>query len=160
MVRYEVGSRVLGWDGKWFFVVSHFREVGGGGRLFASALSKYVFKNGSKTVPPEVVLRESKLLPDRPEGWRAEWEVEDGGSEEGSSTTTPMEEVKGDVMAEDAEREVKGEDGYWTWERVEEERKRGMELAKYMLKLDGLDAEYRNGVEEGLEKVGPFYPGY
>jgi len=69
--NYEVWTRVLGWDGKWFWVVSHFvspkaTTSDGKRKVFASALSKYVFKVGRKTIAPEVVLEEGGVLPARP----------------------------------------------------------------------------------------------
>ncbi|KAF3172766.1 hypothetical protein TWF106_002230 [Orbilia oligospora] len=71
--KYEVWSRVLGWDNKWFFVVSHFVSAkgdpkhGGKRKIYASSLSKYVFKVERKTIPPNEVLEESGLLPKKPE---------------------------------------------------------------------------------------------
>ncbi|KAK6525480.1 hypothetical protein TWF694_005614 [Orbilia ellipsospora] len=71
--KYEVWSRVLGWDDKWFWVVSHFVSAtgdpkhGGKRKIYASSLSKYVFKVERKTIPPIDVLEESGLLPRRPQ---------------------------------------------------------------------------------------------
>ncbi|KAJ6256537.1 hypothetical protein Dda_8399 [Drechslerella dactyloides] len=69
--RYEVWSRVLAWDDKWFWIVSHFvaaeKDRAGKRRIYASSLSKYVFKVERKTIPPVEVLEESGLLPKRPE---------------------------------------------------------------------------------------------
>ncbi|KAF3917176.1 hypothetical protein ABW20_dc0103229 [Dactylellina cionopaga] len=70
--KYEVWSRVLSWDEKWFWVVSHFVSAkgdpkhGGKRKIYASSLSKYVFKVERKTIPPIEVLEESGLLPKRP----------------------------------------------------------------------------------------------
>lgn len=88
---YEVWSRVFSWDNKWIYLVSHFVERGTfeprsrllqGGRLrnlpgkpegeldqvqrklFASAVSRYVFKQGRKTYPPEKMFLQCGLLPD------------------------------------------------------------------------------------------------
>ena len=172
--KYMISCRVMGWDHKWVFVVSHFvsAEKGKDGKrvLYASALSKYVFKNQRKTIPPAVVLRESGLLPEDPDAG------ESGGS---SGNETPsiglvegrmgedkieavVDRIRGrDLVKEDAEREAKEEalrdEKYWTWERIEAERKRGLALATHMMGLDGLAEEYREGDEEGLETVGPFF---
>ena len=171
LAAYVVSSRVLGWDRKWLFVVSHFVSAGAGERVvYASCLSKYVFKSGRRTVPPEVVLAESGLLPPRP----------DAASGCGSGADTPLvglregrmgeqrvedavERIRRavgakDLVAEDVERVP--EEGYWTWERIEAERKRGLELADHMMELDGLADEYREGDEEGLEKIGGFFNGW
>lgn len=72
----------LGWDQKWLFVVTHFasrdrrtglrscKDNGAEGEkkdelqpvVFASSLSKYVFKKGRLTLPPERILKASGLL--------------------------------------------------------------------------------------------------
>ncbi|RDW67216.1 acyl-CoA thioesterase [Aspergillus mulundensis] len=82
--RFEIWSRVLGWDGKWVFVASYFVKAGirvsgrgsDGGLdwskdILATSLSRYVFKDGRVTVRPVDVLRFNGLL----EG------VADGGAE-------------------------------------------------------------------------------
>ncbi|KAI5800389.1 hypothetical protein DFH27DRAFT_482585 [Peziza echinospora] len=175
--KYEMRSRVLSWDGKWLFVVSHFVKCGGTGRkdedmskrIYASCLSKYVCKMGRKTVPPEEVLTESGLLPPRPEG-------------DGSGISTPQLHVPGGVAATSTPELVsisggalsaataagrryddvldrvleksllvnngggkeEGTTGGWTWQRIEKERRRGMEIARAMLNLDRLDGEVRD----------------
>ncbi|KAH9232927.1 hypothetical protein K456DRAFT_1838181, partial [Colletotrichum gloeosporioides 23] len=87
---YELWTRVLAWDEKWIYLVSHFVKAGkfvpseyamkpsstakkGRSRgntesdpskaVFASSIARYVFKNGRKTVPPEKALLECGLLP-------------------------------------------------------------------------------------------------
>lgn len=180
--KYVLSSRVVAWDQKWVFVVSHFvsdtKGKDGNRTLFASCLSKYVFKSGRRTVAPEIVFAESGLLPERPAG------VEPLASGGASGVETPMvglregkmgeetveiavERIRravhmGDeAVARDAEKVGGGEAvGYWTWERVEAERKRGMELASHMMGLDGLAEEFREGDEEGFEKIGEFFGGW
>jgi hypothetical protein len=96
--RYEIWTRVLTWDRKWIYIVSHFVEADtfqpesyilqpwkkGKKRrvedlsdedrqklkkkIFASSIAKYVVKKGRLTIPPEMVLERSKMLPPRPEG--------------------------------------------------------------------------------------------
>jgi hypothetical protein len=54
--RYEVRSRVIGWDQKWLLILSTFIRPGAKGKpetILASALSKYVVKKARYTVPPE-----------------------------------------------------------------------------------------------------------
>ncbi|KAF8426541.1 hypothetical protein EV426DRAFT_530250 [Tirmania nivea] len=185
--KYEMRSRVLSWDGKWIWVVSHFVKCGSNGkdhdmskRIYASCLSKYVCKEGRKTVPPEQVLTESGLLPPRPEGIPAPdygntantpsegvsgtcspypAAVAAGGAGGPTSSTPDLVHISGSTLsvassrydnildkmlekslAANAEEEV----GLWTWQRIERERKRGMEVAKGMLLLDKLDAEMRD----------------
>ncbi|PWY86604.1 hypothetical protein BO94DRAFT_575650 [Aspergillus sclerotioniger CBS 115572] len=120
--KYEIHSRVLGWDGKWLVFVSHFvrpaargvkGKVSGEGkgevdekRILASAVTRYVFKKGRVSVSPETVLTAAGLLPEKG--------------------------VEG-----------KEQEGGWSWERVEEERLRGLEIAKSFLALDELHQTFR-----------------
>ncbi|KAB8264967.1 hypothetical protein BDV32DRAFT_145002 [Aspergillus pseudonomiae] len=124
---YEVWSRVLSWDEKWIYIVSHFVKRGAfphrrfllqpntpGDRtrpkpgtdtspekqVFASAVSRYVFKQGRKTFPPEQMLVECGLLPSK------------------------------DSMSE-------GE-GVATWSGIEERRKRDLEAAQLKIGWDAV----------------------
>jgi hypothetical protein len=93
---YEIWTRILSWDKKWLYLVSHFVEKGryepssyylqpdkAGSHsmgeatqsssqttkderlkhVFASAISRYVFKRGRITVPPSKMLEDCGLLP-------------------------------------------------------------------------------------------------
>lgn len=85
---YEIWTRVLSWDEKWIYLVSHFVEKGrvrpegymfqggsgkgkkgkGNGKMeekyvLASSIARYVFKNGRKTIPPSKPLVDCNLLP-------------------------------------------------------------------------------------------------
>lgn len=94
--QFEIYTRILSWDRKWIYCVSHIVKKGAikpnsyalqpwrrGKRLpnevkegeedlskhiFASSLARYVFKKGRRTINPEVVLERSRLLPPRPTG--------------------------------------------------------------------------------------------
>lgn len=69
--RYEIRTRVLGWDRKWIYLGSWFIRPGKNGQkevVLASALAKYVVKKGRLTIPPERCLSSAKWLPPRPEG--------------------------------------------------------------------------------------------
>jgi hypothetical protein len=99
--QYEMWTRVLTWDHKWLYVVTHFvrkdaaeptgmslypsQHTASGSRrsslvdeqltkdgkkkpvVYASALSKCVFKKGRVTIAPEVMLEASGLLPPKSE---------------------------------------------------------------------------------------------
>lgn len=161
--KYEVVNRVLGWDKKWVWVVSHFVQLGGkleaskGGekpqrKIFASALSKYVFKMGRITVKPEELLNECKLLPPRPAAAASTGTQTDVVLREGKMSEEELLE-----LLDAAPALLERADEYWTWERVEAERVRGCQIAQCMLGLDQLEGEIRGGEEEGLAKVGNFY---
>lgn len=91
---YEVWSRVMSWDEKWLYIVSHFVErnafnhekyllqgktnTAGQGKkgkptVYASAVSRYVFKQKQKkTLSPEIMLAGCGLLPlEKGEKWEA-----------------------------------------------------------------------------------------
>ncbi|KAI5841557.1 hypothetical protein DFP73DRAFT_528616 [Morchella snyderi] len=174
--RYEIVSRILAWDGKWVWVVSHFvcirPEKDGGRKIFASALSKYVFKMGRVTVKPEEIFAECQLLPPRPAAPAeptdpatttssavvANGNCNGNGNGELKRLAHPKseEEVLAQLDAATA-TSATHPDAYWTWERVEAERARGCEIAHAMLGLDLLEGELRSGDEEGLTRVGRFY---
>ena len=92
--KYDIYTRVLSWDEKWLYVVTHFVKKGAAvpsnvtlyprqNRSFnfskkgshydqepkkavvASALSKLVFKKGRITIAPEIMLEASGLLPEK-----------------------------------------------------------------------------------------------
>ncbi|KAM0801111.1 hypothetical protein BDR22DRAFT_888782 [Usnea florida] len=66
--RYEMWSRVLAWDAKWLYTITHFvrRDTTHSDApriVCATAVSKCVFKSGRRTIPPEVLLHTSGLIP-------------------------------------------------------------------------------------------------
>lgn len=93
---FEIYTRVLSWDRKWLYLVSHVvkkgaikpdsyvlqpwkrskRALGEGKReeedltkhVFATSVARYVFKKGRLTISPEIVLERSRLMPQRPDG--------------------------------------------------------------------------------------------
>ena len=196
--KVECWTRVLGWDGKWLYVVGHFVRCGsvrvggqvlggrkqgewwGAGRkgvekgkgegegeterppvVYASAIAKYVCKKGRVTVPPERVLRASKLLPERPEGevGNEDEEVEkvermngdgdgNGVAVDGVAAMPAAEAVLDSMRPETAEDMIgasvlsaDNNDDVWDWARVEKERLRGMRVAQVYSNLNGLSAE-------------------
>lgn len=144
-------------------------------RIYASCLSKYVCKEGRKTVPPEQVLMESGLLPPRPEGVpppeygntaNTPSEGVSGASSPypgggyggggGIAASTPdlvhvagassrYDEVLDKVLEKSLAANCGGDEGGagWTWQRIERERRRGMDVARGMLAMDRLDGEVR-----------------
>lgn len=55
--RYSVKSRVIGWDSKWIFVLSKFVSGKDGQVLHATSVTKYVLKDGRKTIRPVEALK-------------------------------------------------------------------------------------------------------
>ena len=88
---FEIWTRVLSWDEKWLYLVSHVVKAGSVGGassyrlqpwkkgdqsqsvsegekpthspIFASSIAKYVFKRGRRTIAPATVLEQAGLLP-------------------------------------------------------------------------------------------------
>ncbi|GMF75119.1 unnamed protein product [Aspergillus oryzae] len=157
---YEIETKVIAWDQKWMYVLSFFlrpAKAGGKRTLFATAVSKYVVKKGRLTVPPERVLRASGFLPERPEG---DVLVVPDSSVEGSGVGTPAGEgitatagvdgalvrevlkvSESDILETKLEEEKKANAeswsaGDWTWEMIEEERRRGLEVVEGYINMD------------------------
>ncbi|KAL5342291.1 hypothetical protein BJX70DRAFT_394885 [Aspergillus crustosus] len=162
-VEYEVESRVLAWDQKWMYILSIFFKPAGkkGGKrvLYATAMSKYVVKKGRLTIAPERVLRKSGFIPERPEGSGfpsagVDESADVSGTDTPAGITAAASEIDGSVVREvlnlkegdipgEAELEVEkkvNEESWdaeeWGWERIEEERLRGMKVLEGFIDLD------------------------
>lgn len=66
--RYQMWSQLLTWDNKWFWVVTWFvtptnAKEGPKYKVFATAVSKCVFKEARRTIAPATMLGLSNLLP-------------------------------------------------------------------------------------------------
>ncbi|GAM40092.1 hypothetical protein TCE0_034f12168 [Talaromyces pinophilus] len=199
---YEIWTRVLSWDEKWIYTVTHFVRKdtvrprsftllpqGYSSRqgklndlarkedaIFASALSKCVWKKGRRTVSPEIMLQVSGLLPPRPgqEDFVACLRDEPLGK---LTVTKQFEEyydlpfklvakmedtwdalkAQFSIETEDVAEEGRIRSGKqphpirntqqqpreeWTWEKVEQERRRGMEIARNLAEMDRLHGEF------------------
>ncbi|KAI9790117.1 MAG: hypothetical protein M1833_002106 [Piccolia ochrophora] len=127
--------------------------------LFASAISRYVFKRGRLTVPPETVLERCELLPPRPSPSPA---TEAQQPRAPSDTETPHDPLvvpeahDGHAVRKEEEEEEDAEDADWTWDRVEAERRRGMALAGHLAGMEALHGELeREG--EAEEALGRYW---
>ena len=116
--------------------------------IFASAIAKYVFKKGRLTIPPERVLRASQLLPPKPADHETPPMTMTPSPETNSIDATAASVVAvltpdnaGDLMAASLTAGF-GESDEWTWERVENERKRGMRIAELYQGLEALSEEF------------------
>ncbi|KAI0528309.1 capsule polysaccharide biosynthesis protein [Xylaria bambusicola] len=146
--RYEMWSRILSWDRKWLYIVTHYVDKGAvksgakpedwEKKIHASAVSKYVFKIGRLTVHPAVLIEASGLLPERPGGWV---KVENGLGEEPNGAA-----ANGHAAPESA---------VWDWKRTEKERLKGLEYAEHLASLDGLLDQFEPGEDGPLGVFGP-----
>lgn len=159
--KYELWTRVLSWDRKWLYLITHFVEAGAvkpkswdaqsfgitrdkdgnpeewQKKIHATAVSKYVWKMGRLTVHPAIVIQASGLLPARPDGWV---------STESSGMVTPSEPVTGNTNDEAMEHDAATG---WDWRKTETERLNGYEFAQHFAALDGL-ADQFDGGEHGV----------
>ncbi|KAI3326846.1 capsule polysaccharide biosynthesis protein [Xylariaceae sp. AK1471] len=155
--RYEMWSRVLSWDRKWMYIVTHFVEKGAvkpgakpeewEKKIHASAVSKYVFKVGRLTVHPAILLEASGMLPERPGGWV--------GNENGTPEVTNGHASNGHALNGHAVEPDSAEPAAWDWKRTEEERRKGFEYAKHLASLDGLLSQFDSGEDGALATFGP-----
>lgn len=185
-------TRVLSWDRKWVYIVTHFvrkdavkpkqfsiyprqKNKDPGTRsvdkaeeaIIASALSKVVFKKGRMTIPPEVMLQASCLLPPRPANlaplqtdFHAAsarknvsqeifdipfrfFENLDLVWEAARNALIPEPEVERHQTRDDSPDGTMAEHtNSWTVESVEKERLRGLEVANKLAGLEGLSHEF------------------
>ncbi|KAI1085195.1 capsule polysaccharide biosynthesis protein [Whalleya microplaca] len=162
---YEMWSRVLSWDRKWMYIVTHFVQKGavkprswdatnyGATRktegkpeewekkIFATAISKYVFKIGRLTVHPAVLIDASGLLPERPGGWVT---VENGAAQ-------PSHAVNGGAVSDE---QADAEPSEWDWKRTEAQRQKGQEFIVHFAALDGLQGQFDGGEDGALGRFG------
>ncbi|KAJ5306885.1 hypothetical protein N7508_005900 [Penicillium antarcticum] len=156
--QYEVWSRILTWDKKWLYIVTHFVQKGSvkhacfvtnmlpGGHIcgkcggangasavrpvvFATSVSKYVFKKGRFTVAPERLLRASGLF---------------GDSDK--------------LGGEDSAKSSGAKDGTAIGEVVENERAKGFKYAEAWDELESLHAEFagENEIASCIPAIGHF----
>ena len=111
--KYRVVSRVLTWDEKWIWILSHFVDDSSGktgeSTPFACCLGKVVWKEMGKTIPPTEAFRRAGLL-----------------SMLSQSDTDSVLKAGTDLFKECFDHEI------------EDQRLQGMEYAKYMLAMEPL----------------------
>ena len=167
---YEIWTRVLAWDRKWLYLVSHivkggvvapkgyslqpWKKIPKSRRpeklegaaphpaILATSIAKYVFKEGRLTIPPEIVLQVSDLLPPKPsDGEQGAHARPLGHSTIASneSLTPDLQVEKGILSEQSVDISLRPDETLvWDWKRVEDERQHGMQLAEFMAGLDGL----------------------
>ena len=167
--KFEVQTRVLCWDRKWLYFVSHFvdrskatvkttSKTGDGleqkkthPAIFASSLSKYVFKQGRRTISPETVLRASNLLPERSGGDERNLSemlpasldgIPLGKVESASGAASEHVNKESDAFEAGDPLNPAPSERPWDWQRIEEERLRGMKIAVMMEGLEKLHDEF------------------
>ncbi|KAH7304791.1 capsule polysaccharide biosynthesis protein [Stachybotrys elegans] len=158
--QYEMWTRILTWDRKWLYIMTHFVQKGAikpsswdapenfgptrtksgkpegwEKKVFATAVSLYIFKIGRLTVPPATMLQGSGLLPERPGGWLKDADI-DQDAPEVNGSAEPVSEA-------DFEK------GSWQW--VEARRKKGLEYARHLNNMNvDLHGEFDCGDDGAL----------
>lgn len=166
---YEMWSRVLSWDRKWLYIVTHFvvkgkvKPASFDGRaksgsksaksewtaedeaklqkyVIATAISRYVFKMGRFTVHPAILIEASGMLPERP----------------GTMGWRGGPDAVGDLsQAVDAEAAGVESEETWTWKDVERGRRSGMVIADRFAGLDDAGLLFDGGKNGALGIFGP-----
>ncbi|KAF1829420.1 hypothetical protein BDW02DRAFT_165834 [Decorospora gaudefroyi] len=159
--KYEMWTRLLTWDRKWFYLVTHLVKPGVGkpagwtlqpwrkskqpdkdedvdpeklmGAVYATAIAKYVIKRGRITISPEQALQDADMVPVKPEGWVYAGE-----------TVSENDHVNGDILP----KPVKA--GDWNWDTIEAERLRGLKVAQKFAEMDGMHAFFDGGKNGAL----------
>lgn len=119
--------------------------------IFATLIAKYVFKHGRRTIPPERVLQASNLLPPKPPSTTTSPNTGDKPETTTATTTDPTT-----LRTPDESVTVTDDDNSsneWTWEKVEQERIRGLRLAEHFANLDTLNGEFPG---DGADVLGVF----
>ncbi|KAK3368360.1 hypothetical protein B0H63DRAFT_534537 [Podospora didyma] len=165
-VNVEIWTRILSWDAKWIYVISHFVEAGAvkpvlytaqpgkkattgpkkesgtgkgkhpAGIIYATCIQKVVLKEGRRTVPPVQLMQECGLLPAGDVGYA-------GGGVLGREA-----DVKSRGSGKASGSGHDGDDARYL-ERVEERRAKGWVLASHVAALDDAASWFNeDGVEE------------
>lgn len=192
---FEIYTRVLTWDRKWLYTVSHIIKKGAikpdsyvlqpwknkksmakakkqeedlTKHIFATSVARYVFKKARLTINPEIILERSRLLPPRPEGvgYPPRTETSTLNTPAVFTPATPQgngaistdagelsDKLANVTKAPSGEAQVEDED--WTWEDMENERLRGLEMAKHFDGLETAHGSLRGG--DVLGKFGDYF---
>jgi hypothetical protein len=157
--KYEMWTRILSWDRKWFYLVTHLVKPGVGkptswtlqpwrkakrtsdtkdvdkekllGAVYATAIAKYVIKRGRITVPPEQALLDAEMVPVKPEGWMYKGDATESNGDADGVLPQPVESEE------------------WNWDVIEAERLRGLVVAQKFAEMDGMH-EYFDGGKNGV----------
>jgi hypothetical protein len=147
------------------------------GKVLATSLAAFVVKKGRLTIPPEFVLQRCGILPERPTDAPGP-EYCDTGLDQSETDRSPLtnaiHECNGtggfstELVTEASATAIFEESMFpelgpestadeWTWERVENERLRGLKFAKAMNSLNTLRDEFDAGDGSVLGVFGDEY---
>lgn len=176
---YDMWTRILSWDGKWFYLVTHFIKRSAGikpqkhllyprqngtrqscqspgstagpddSAVCASALSKVVFKDGRKTIPPQTMLELAGLLPAMDHLNSTSRNPVEAAPQITNLSNPGVAAIKAEASDSDSGYDSPGRvtndcTHPSTWEVIEAERKRGMRMAKTLAKQSELGEELKS----------------
>jgi acyl-CoA thioesterase FadM len=168
--KFEMWTRLLCWDRKWFYLITHMVKPGVGKPtswtlqpwkktkkpakdvseeellkgVYATAIAKYVIKKGRLTIAPEQVLLDADMVPVKPEGWVYQGEtVVANGDANGHANGNANGHANGVLP-----KPVEGKE--WNWDIIEAERLRGLALAQKFADMDGMHGFFNGGKDGAL----------
>ena len=198
---FEIWTRVLAWDKKWLYLISHIVEKGAvqpkgfslqpwrksknaeqkrrpgaalrvgqdanttersskspAPKIFASSIAKYVYKKGRLTIPPARVLEGSGFLPPKPSNVNTPLESSTPSDLPDSTSHEPVLAAAIHDLSSTPTNDVinaslkphNSDNDNWDWQRVEDERVRGMKIAEMFNGLDALNEEFRGADDMAL----------
>jgi hypothetical protein len=143
-------------------------------KIHATSIATYVIKKGRLTIPPEVVLQRSSLLPEKPSHAPSAFYTPSRSpttpDDRTSATESPIDPMMdshaetvtagsiGDVLVESLFPDTSLDGDAWTWENVERERQRGLKYAKMFDGLNALRDEFDGGGKGALGIYGDLLP--
>ncbi|TEY81055.1 hypothetical protein BOTCAL_0035g00500 [Botryotinia calthae] len=171
---YEMWSRLLCWDKKWIYIVTHFVKKGkvkpkgyvlGDGSWFGGRNARFVAQEGEAekieekyilaTGISKYVIKLSRMTI-HPEVLLASSGLlpeKPGGwatiSDSGESTALLVGEA---TKAKDKQNEIAEGPGAWTWEKTVAENEKGLKYVEHFAALDGLTAEFSGSKAPALGK--------
>ena len=169
---YDMWSKILTWDEKWFYIITHFVKKGSNVQpgkvtlhtyqqqsdrsgsassqpsnkeskanekspVVATAVSKVVFKDGRKTLAPSYILELSNMLPP-------------GNAEKTSANLPEINREHEEAPGPDADA-----GNTWSWEKMETERLRGLDVVQHLAQPAAMEEEFTSNVA-----LGRHYDGY
>lgn len=164
--KYEMWTRLLCWDRKWFYLITHLVKPGVGQpeswalqpwkktrkpkddvseeellkAVYATGIAKYVIKKGRITVPPEQALIDEGMVPIKPTGW-----VWSGAGAESNGEANGHTNGHADGLLP---KPVEGTE--WNWDIIEAERQRGLKIAQKFAEMDDMHKYFDGGKNGAL----------
>ena len=120
-------------------------------KIFASSIAKYVFKVGRRTIPPVQMLEAGGLVPLKPSNVNTPsypptpLNLPDSTSHEAAlaEMVQSLSSASADEIMDASLKPTGADEDVWDWQRIEDERSRGMKIAEMFSGLDALEGEFR-----------------